>query len=161
MRVPYDRPEPRWVLPGEYPRWEEALAVVNRDLAATLPEQPPLALLALSRWGDDMPESVYVAAANGEWHGNQLEPASAEDPVLALATVADAAQETVVELLWQAWPLCTRHDLGMHPRQEDGRVAWWCTGAGRPRPGPAHLRAAVGELDALVRPHRPNRKRRR
>lgn len=160
MPAPFDLPEPRLVLPGEHPAWDEALALLNRDLAATLPEQGPLRLLALPPFGADGPEHVHVALDNGEWHGNALWPESAEHPAAALANVADAAQETVTERLWQAWPLCPEHDLGMHPREADGQLSWWCAGDRRRR-GPAHIRAAVGELDTLLRPHRPNRKRRR
>ncbi|MEZ0094417.1 hypothetical protein [Streptacidiphilus sp. EB129] len=160
MCAHFDRPEPRWVLPGEYPLWDQALALLNRDLAVTLPEQRPLQLLALPPYAADELENVHVALANGEWDGNCLFPDSADDPAQALAVVADAAQETVVERLWQAWPCCPEHDLGMHPREDaDGRLCWWCAGD-RSRRGPAHLRAAVGALDTLVRPRRPNRKRR-
>ncbi|OKI94449.1 hypothetical protein AMK10_19315 [Streptomyces sp. CB02058] len=160
MHALFDRPGPRRVSPGEYPLWEEALALLNRDLAVTLPEQEPLQLLALPSCEADEPEHVYVALANGEWHGNHLYPESAEDPAHALADIADAAQETVAERLWQAWPLCAEHDLGMHPRDAEGQLSWWCAGDRLCR-GPAHIRAAVGALDTLVRPHRPNRKRRR
>ncbi|AJT69711.1 hypothetical protein T261_8115 [Streptomyces lydicus] len=104
------------------------------------------------------PENVCIALANGEWHGNVLDPESADDPVLALMAVADAAQETVTECVWQAWPLCDEHGLGMHPREADGHPSWWC--AGGLRQGPAHIRVAVGGLDSLVRPRRPHRKRR-
>ena len=160
MRVPNDHPEPRRVDPGEYPLWDEALALLNRDLAATLPEQEPLRLLAVPSWSEDELEDVYVALANGEWHGNRLHPDSANDAAEAVAAIADAAQETVTERLWQAWPLCAEHDLGMHPREEDGQLSWWCAGERSAR-GRAHARAAVGALDTLIRPHRPNRKRRR
>ena len=80
--------------------------------------------------------------------------------LLARYKVADAAQETVTERLWQAWPVCAEHDLGMHPRDADGQLSWWCAGE-RLRRGPAQVRAAVGALDTFVRPRRPNRKRRR
>lgn len=160
MRDPFDSPEPRRVSPGEYPMWDRALALLNRDLAATLPEQEPLRLLALPSYDADEPENVYVALANGEWHGNYLYPESVNDPAHALGSVAEAAQDTVTELLWQAWPVCAEHGLGMHPRDaDDGQLAWWCAGE-RLRRGPAHIRAAVGALDTLVRPRRPNRKRR-
>ncbi|MCX5008963.1 hypothetical protein OHB05_41315 [Streptomyces sp. NBC_00638] len=160
MRAVFDCPEPRRVSPGEYPLWDRALALLNRDLAVTLPEREPLQLLALPPNEATEPEYVYVALVNGEWHGNHLDPDSADDPASALAVVADAAQETVTELLWQAWPLCAEHDLGMHPRDADGQLSWWCAGE-RLRRGPAHIRAAVGALDTLVRPRRPNRKKRR
>lgn len=56
---------------------------------------------------------------------------SVENPAVALAAVADAAQETVTERLWQAWPLCTEHDLGMHPLEAEGRLPRWCAGERR------------------------------
>ncbi|WP_369148855.1 hypothetical protein [Streptomyces sp. R44] len=154
----FESSTPRPVLLGQYPLWDEALALVNRDLAATLPDQETLRLLEAPVYGEA--ENVYVAMANGEWHGNFLEPESADDPVCALAAIADAAQDTVSELLWQAWPLCAEHGLGMHLHEVDGQPSWWCAG-GRTPHDPAHVRAAVGALDTLVRPHRPNRKRRR
>ncbi|MFF9839122.1 hypothetical protein [Streptomyces sp. NPDC013740] len=116
----------------------------------TLPERKPLLLLALPSYDADEPEDVYVAMANGEWHGNRLAPDSADDLASALAAVADAAQETVTELLWQAWPLCAEHGLGMHPRDGDEQLSWWCAGE-RSSGGPAHIHAAVGALDAPVR----------
>jgi len=143
----FDPPEPRRVAPGEYPVWDQALALLNRDLAVTLPGQEPLQLLALPPYDADEPEYVHVALANGEWHGNPLAPHSQDSPAAALASVADAAQETVVERLWQAWPLCPEHGLGMHPREDaEERLSWWC--AGGSRRGPAHVHAAVGALDA-------------
>ncbi|WP_037606538.1 hypothetical protein [Streptacidiphilus rugosus] len=160
MRSPFEQPKPRQVEPGEFPAWDQALALLNRDLAATLPGERPLQLFAL-RSDDEAAgrEWVHVALANGEWHGNALQPQSVADPLSALAAVADAAQETVTERLWRAWPLCGEHDLGMHPRASDGRLVWWCAGE-RPHGGPEHVRAAVGELDSVVRRARPNRRRR-
>lgn len=160
MRASPDRPEHRDVAPGEYPLWGTALALVNRDLAVTLPEREPLRLLALPSYAEDEPEHVHVALADGRWHGNALCPDASADPASALRTVADAAQETVTECLWLVWPLCAEHDLGMHPRDVDGQVSWWCAGE-RTRRGPAHARAAVGALDTLVRPPRPRRGKRR
>ncbi|AZP19197.1 hypothetical protein EJC51_25875 [Streptomyces aquilus] len=151
----FDPPSPRRVTPGEYPVWEQALALLNRDLAVTLPRLEPLQLLALPPYDAGEPENVYVATATGEWHGNPLDPNSQDSPASALASVADAAQETVVELLWQAWPLCPEHDLGMHPREDaEGRLSWWCAGE-RLRRGPAHVHAAVGALDASGTSIRP------
>ncbi|QLJ06366.1 hypothetical protein HZZ00_18245 [Streptomyces sp. NEAU-sy36] len=135
--------------------WDRALAFLDRDLAVPLPEQEPLQLLAIPPHDVDEPENVYVALANGQWHGNHLYPDSADDPVSALAIVADAAQDTVTECLWQAWPLCAEHGLGMHVRDADGQLSWWCAGE-RSRRGPAHIRAAVGALDTIVRPRRPH-----
>lgn len=146
MHALSDHPEPRRARPGEYPMWDQALALLNRDLAVTLPEQEPLQLLVLPPNEADEPENIYVALSNGEWHGNCLYPDSADDPDDALAVIADAAQETVTERLWLAWPLCAEHGLGMHPREADGQLSWWCAGE-RLRRGPAHILAAVGALD--------------
>ncbi|WP_454319317.1 hypothetical protein [Streptomyces phaeoluteigriseus] len=158
MNDPYDAPRPRPVRPGEFPLWDEALALVNRDLDALLPGRGPLVLLAPPSFGEEDPEHshVYVALPDGRWHGNDLWSGSASDPAVALAEVAEAAQDTVMECLWQVWPVCAEHRLGMHARQEDGRPAWWCAG-GRDPGDPAHERAAVGELDALHRPRRARR----
>ncbi|MFI9248931.1 hypothetical protein [Streptomyces sp. NPDC053069] len=81
-----------------------------------------------------------------------------ESAAEALTAVADAVQETVTECLWRAWPLCTVHDLGMHPREANGRPCWWCAGDSR-RGDPPHVRAEIGELATLQRPARVNRKR--
>ncbi|MEU6345644.1 hypothetical protein ABZ883_32350 [Streptomyces sp. NPDC046977] len=87
--------------------------------------------------------------ADGEWHGNYLLPGTADDPEAALAAVADAAQETVTECLSRAWPVCAAHGLGMHPRDADGHLSWWCAG-GRRGGGSAHVVAAVGVLDSVA-----------
>ncbi|MFI0715953.1 hypothetical protein ACH4SK_36135 [Streptomyces inhibens] len=70
-----------------------------------------------------MAEYVYVALANGEWHGNVADPDSSDTAVLALTAITEAAQETVTECLWQAWPVRDEHDLGMHPREADGQLS--------------------------------------
>jgi hypothetical protein len=141
-------PAPRQVQPGEHPVWEEALALLNRDVAATLPEHRPLRLMA-QRWEEGGPEHVYVALDNGEWWGQPLSSDPADTPRSALAAVAEGAQDTVAECLWRAWPICAEHDLGMHLDEADGRPVWRC--AGRPGRDPEHVRAAVGELDTLTR----------
>ncbi|MER7726282.1 hypothetical protein [Streptomyces sp. NPDC096323] len=151
MRAHFDQPEVRRVPRGEYPLWDEALVVLNQDLAATLTEQGPLQLLAQPSYEAGEPEYVYVALANGEWHGGHLYPKTPEDSAHALATVADAAQETVTELLWQAWPLCVEHNLGTHTRDVDGVLSWWCSGR-RSEGGPGHICAAVGALGTLRLP---------
>ncbi|MEU6552853.1 hypothetical protein ABZ915_21600 [Streptomyces sp. NPDC046915] len=168
--MPFDTPPPRPLLPGERPLWDQALALVNRDLAATLPDWRPLCLLAHAPWAEGEPEQVYVSLADGaSYHGQPLWPGSATSLDAAVSAVAEAAQDTVMEFLWQAWPVCPVHNLGMHVGQggqggQDGRdsdgPAWWCAGGTDPK-DPDHTRAAVGALDTLQRPHRPNRKRRR
>ncbi|MEU6668520.1 hypothetical protein [Streptomyces sp. NPDC046727] len=149
-------PEPRFVAVGEHPLWDEALAAVNRDLAVTLPEQRPLCLIAYPGWEEGEAELLHVALANGDSHGNALGPETTAAG--ALHAVAEAAQDTVMECLWQVWPVCTLHGIGMHPAEQAERPSWWCAGGGHAGE-PAHLRAAMGELDTIHRPHRPNRKR--
>ncbi|MFG2940194.1 hypothetical protein [Streptomyces sp. NPDC048282] len=165
-------PEPRPVEPGEWPKLEAALAVVNRDLTATLPEQDALVLRvdprpSLPPGGIDRGQ-VYVAMPDGRWHGNQVnawdpeegDPLEPDDEMTVLRVVADAAQETVTELLWQVWPVCGEHKLGMHARpagtagdwyadgtDAGGPPVWWCRGG---RDGASHDVALVGELAATL-----------
>ncbi|MEV6833403.1 hypothetical protein AB0N17_02555 [Streptomyces sp. NPDC051133] len=151
-------PEPRFVAEGELPHWDEALAAVNRDLAVTLPGHRPLCLVAYPGWEESEDEGVYVALASGLFHGNALPPETTA--TAALPAVAEAAQDTVMEFLWQTWPVCTLHGLGMHVSGDAGRPSWWCAGGSRPG-DPDHVRTAIGELDTVHRPRRPNRKRRK
>ncbi|MFF3445414.1 hypothetical protein [Streptosporangium sp. NPDC002721] len=57
-----------------------------------------------------------------------------------LWSVADAAQEVVMEVIWRTWPVCPVHDRGLHADSEDGIAVWRCTGDG------THTVAPVGEL---------------
>ncbi|MER6068207.1 hypothetical protein ABT187_04995 [Streptomyces sp. NPDC001817] len=156
---PFGLPDLRFVTTGEHPLWDEALAAVNRDLAVTLPEQRPLCLVAHPGLDEDEEdERVHVGFPDGYSHGNPLWRAGSGAG--ALRVVAEAAQETVTERLWQAWPVCTLHGLGMHVTEDAARLSWWCAGVSRPG-DPAHVRAAIGEMDTVHRPRRPNRKRRK
>ncbi|MFF4439617.1 hypothetical protein [Streptomyces sp. NPDC001621] len=148
MHALFEDPGLRRVSLGEYPLWDEALALLNRDVAATLPEQGPLRLVAQPSYEAGEPEYVYVALASGEWHGGHLYPKAAEDLAHALAIVADAAQDTVTECLWQAWPLCVEHNLGVHAHEVQGQLSWWCAGE-RARFGPAHTLGAAHILSAV------------
>ncbi|WP_220213756.1 hypothetical protein [Streptomyces shenzhenensis] len=134
------RPKPRRAEPGEWPKLEAALAVVNRDLMATLPGQDALVLMIDSGWnlppgGVDRGQ-VYVAMPDGRWQGNAVnpwdpeedDPLEPDDEATVLTVVAEAAQETVTELLWQVWPVCWEHKLGMHARPA-GTAADWYAGA--------------------------------
>ncbi|MEV5956864.1 hypothetical protein AB0M11_24380 [Streptomyces sp. NPDC051987] len=173
------RPQPRPAEPGEWPKLEAALAVVNRDLTATVPGQEPLILMVDPPWQTPAPGEVdrgrvHVAMPDGRWQGNQVnaydpqegDPLEPDDEATVLTVVADAAQETVVELLWQVWPLCGEHKLGMHARpagtsgdwypgatDAGGPPVWWCRGG---RDGVSHDVAPVGELAATL----PGKRRR-
>ena len=156
--------------PGEFPRLGAALDTVNRDFAAAFPDQEPLVLMV---WGgdEDIDEQVYVALSDGTSHGNGIsEPdTDAADRIaldrIALDLVAEAAQETVIERLWQVWPVCPFHKIGTHPRPEGTtadweygesrgmRVVWWCRGH---HGGDCHDLASVGELAGAL----PGRQRR-
>ncbi|MFE7244436.1 hypothetical protein [Streptomyces sp. NPDC057580] len=166
-------PEPRRVEPGQWPKLEAALAVVNRDLMATLPGQDALILMLVPSC-EPLPrrsivrDQIYVAMPDGRWHGNSVnscdleegDPPEPDDATTVLAVVADAAQETIMELLWQVWPLCSAHKIGMHPRpagttdgwyqseaDSTGPPVWWCRGG---RDGTCHDVSLVGELAATL-----------
>jgi hypothetical protein len=169
---PY-HPQPRRAEPGEWPKLEAALAVVNRDLAATLPGHDPLVLMVVPPWkpgsrGAIDGDQVYVALPDGRWHGNYVnatyldegDPPEPDDAMTVLAVVADAAQSTVMELLWQVWPVCREHKIGTHPRPAGttddechgeagsaGPPVWWCGGS---RNGECHDVSLVGELAATL-----------
>ena len=154
--------------PGEWPKFEAALAVVNRDVTATLPGQDGL-ILMVAPSGQPLPPSgidrgqVYVAMPDGRWQGNAVnadleedDPPEPDDAMTALSLVAGAAQDTIMELLWQAWPICREHNIGMHLRPAGttddchGRETdasspevWWCRGN---RDDTCHDVSLVGEL---------------
>ncbi|MFD4508315.1 hypothetical protein [Streptomyces sp. NPDC058457] len=109
-----------------------------------------------------------MAMPDGRWHGNQVnaydpedgDPLEPDDAATVLEVVADAAQSTVMELLWQVWPVCREHRTGMHPRPPGtvddwypdatdaaGPPVWWCRGG---REGNSHDVALVGELAATL-----------
>ena len=144
-----DFPSGRPAEPGAFPSWDAALVLVNRDLDAQLPGRGPLRLWVMPSWDEEVGEPVYVVLPDGTWHGNPL-PGGA-----GVVDVADAAQESVVERLWEVWPVCDEHRLGMHARQADGRAVWWCNG------GNGHVRCGVGELPVSWRPRQERRKRRK
>ncbi|MFC8228588.1 hypothetical protein [Streptomyces sp. NPDC057287] len=179
-----DPPEPGRAEPGRWPKTETALAAVNRDVTATLPGQGALMLMVSPPWqpspsGGIEREQVYVAMPDGRWHGNAVnacdleegDPPEPDDATTVLAVVADAAQETLMEMLRQVWPVCAEHRTGMHPRpagttddwcQGDwsegesgtaGPPVWWCRGG---RDGTCHDVSLVGELAATL----PGRHRR-
>ncbi|KUN80122.1 hypothetical protein [Streptomyces griseoruber] len=159
------RPEPRPAEPGQWPKLEAALAVVNRDLRATLPGQDALILMFDPPWQPSPPPGidwgqVYVAMPDGRWHGNAVnacdleegDPPEPDDMETVLTVVADAAQSTLMELLWQAWPVCQEHKTGMHPRPAGGTdgagpPVWWCRGS---LDGNGHDVSPVGELAATL-----------
>ncbi|MFD8232846.1 hypothetical protein ACFV20_13305 [Streptomyces sp. NPDC059696] len=168
-----DHPRPGRAEPGRWPMLESALAAVNRDLTATLPDREPLILMvdpprqAVSPDQDDRGQ-VYVAMPDGRWHGDAVDawdaeegaPAEPYDEATVLTAVADAAQSTIMELLRQVWPVCREHKIGMHLRRTrtaddrcpeetaaPGPPVWWCPGR---RDDSGHDVSPVGELAATL-----------
>jgi hypothetical protein len=87
-------------------------------------------------------------------------PAEDQDEEYPRIKHADAAQETIMELLWQVWPICSTHKIGLHPRpagttdgwyqseaDSAGPPVWWCQGG---RDGTCHDVSLVGELAATL-----------
>ncbi len=132
---------PTFVLePGLWTALEQVLKIVERDVrAAGL--TGPLELI-IHDWDDSGQARVEF---RGGCHGDGIWPVEARDPQRALARVADAAQESIMDVAWVAWPTCPEHGLGLHAELEDGTAVWWCAGAG------SHIVAPVGELPSKRR----------
>ncbi|MFJ1792812.1 hypothetical protein [Kitasatospora griseola] len=120
-----------------------ALRIVARDLPTRgIEGEPEIELLE-----DGFPVGAGVRLADGElldWGGRIL-PSGCEDPVAALTGLAVLMQESLLERTWQVWPVCPRHDLGVHGSQRAGAAVWWCAGDG------GHVLAPVGELSRVLR----------
>jgi hypothetical protein len=124
--------------PGWLARLEDAMRLVNLDMAAT-----GLRRRCRLRVHDDEPDrsgNAYVEAWDGYTGIAQgVYPASGADPVSALVAVADDAQDAVMHALCAAWPVCPVHQFGVHARDQDEAAVWWCAGDG------GHAVAAIGE----------------
>jgi hypothetical protein len=145
--------------PGEFPGFERALALVDKDVQRTWPQRdaPRLELVAF-QW-TDIEDSIHVAVSGGGWYGNPIQVSSFPDkgpgsePV---AAVADLAQETLMEWRgFRVWPVCSAHGRGLHLSNADGSgdeddveragpAHWWCSGDG------GHRVAEVGRLGQNV-----------
>jgi len=121
--------------PGLWARLEHALAIVERDVRAGGITGP----LALTVQSWDPTGSAWVEF-RGACQGNGLRPGAGHDPQASLVQVADAAQETIMEVTWTVWPVCDVHDLGLHAELDHGTAVWRCTGNG------THTVAPIGEL---------------
>ncbi|MFF8478668.1 hypothetical protein [Streptomyces sp. NPDC015414] len=124
-----------------------ALRIVARDLPTRgIEGEPEIELLE-----DWFPVGAGVRLADGErlnWGGPIL-PNMCDDPAMALASLAILIQESLLEWTWQVWPVCPRHDLGVHGLERDGAAVWWCAGDG------GHILAPVGELARALGRRRP------
>ncbi|MFI6921941.1 hypothetical protein ACIBIZ_18510 [Nonomuraea spiralis] len=113
----------------------QALEIVERDVRTS----GISGTLRLATYDWDIRGHAWVEY-QGLFHGNGIPPDTRDGVEDALAEVADTVQETIMELTWKVWPVCTSHDRGVYVRSERGTVVWWCTGDG------GHTLAPVGQL---------------
>ncbi|WP_234344167.1 hypothetical protein [Streptomyces sp. WM6372] len=119
-----------------------ALRIIARDLATRGIEGVP-EIEVLEDW---FPAGAGVRLAGGDglqWGGPIL-PGMCSDPTMALSSLTIMIQESLLEQTWQVWPVCPRHDLGVHGSERDGEAVWWCAGDG------GHVLAPVGELSGAL-----------
>ena len=126
----------------EEPGWlaclEDAMRLVNRDVAATGIRHPCRLRVFDEQAGGT--GNAYVETWGGYNSATAgISPASGADPLSALLAVADDAQEALMEELWAAWPACPVHRLGVHARQDGNAAVWWCAG------DKGHPVTAIGE----------------
>jgi hypothetical protein len=116
---------------------ERLLAIVQRDVDATLPEvgllQPVLlphgsAVIAL-------PDGAYATPGGNEW------PCwTPEDENATLAAMAYSVQDCLLDVLWLQWPACPEHDRILHAAGDEDQPVWECDRGG------GHPVARVGAL---------------
>ncbi|QIY67216.1 hypothetical protein HEP85_05205 [Streptomyces sp. RPA4-2] len=119
-----------------------ALRIVARDLHTRGIDGAP-EIEVLEDW---FPVGAGVRLADGErldW-GSPILPNMCDDPAMALTSLATMIQESLLERTWRVWPVCPRHDLGVHGSERGGAAVWWCAGDG------GHLLAPVGELSRVL-----------
>lgn len=119
-----------------------ALRVMARDLTTRGIEGEP-EIEVLEDW---FPVGAGVRLADGvrlNWGGPIL-PSMCDDPAVALTGLAVMTQESLLERTWRVWPVCPRHDLGVHGSERNGTAVWWCAGEG------GHVLAPVGELSRVL-----------
>jgi hypothetical protein len=126
----------------EEPGWlaclEDAMSVVNRDVAATGVSQP--CQLRVHEEGLNWSTNAYVKTWDGYTGTDQgIYPASGADPVWALIDVAEDAQDALMHAIFAVWPVCPVHRLGVHARKHQATAVWWCAGDG------GHAVTAIGQ----------------
>jgi hypothetical protein len=125
-RVLAQRFEPGFDLePGLLAPLEEALEAVKADMQAT--GLPGPIRLVIPEWSDP-PHAFVEFRGNGYGSTTGMGPGVGGSPTWALVAVADEAQDSIMETLWEAWPLCPIHQLGAHPQEHDDTAVWRCTG---------------------------------
>lgn len=121
--------------PGLLTVLEDALEAVRSDMQAT--GLPGPVRIVVPEWS--WPPHAHVEFRGGGYGSTTgIAPETASNPLWALVAVADQTQDSVMETLWQPWPLCPAHHLGAHSREHAGMAVWWCHGDG------GHVIAAIG-----------------
>ncbi|MFF6835687.1 hypothetical protein ACFY84_28150 [Streptomyces sp. NPDC012438] len=124
-----------------------ALRIAARDLSTRgIEGEPEIEVLE-----DCFPAGAGVRLADGGRldRGGPVPPNRCDDPVTALISLAILIQESLLERTWRVWPVCPRHDLGVHGAERDGAAVWWCSGDG------GHMLAPIGGLARALDRCRP------
>ncbi|MBP2702624.1 hypothetical protein JOL79_02265 [Microbispora sp. RL4-1S] len=129
--------------PGLWETLESAVEAVERDLRSSGIEGA--LRITMPDWDDHGCARVEFRGACGS---PPIWPSTGRDAEVALAEVADAAQDVVMDVVWTVWPTCPDHRLGLHAALVEGAAVWRCAGAG------THTAATIGDLPRPRRPHR-------
>lgn len=122
------------VEPGRLAVLEEALDAVRSDMQATALPGP--VRLVVPDWSES---NAFVDFREGGYGSSNGIPPATRDLVAAMVAVADETQDSVMETLWETWPVCPAHRLGAHAREHGSEAVWWCSGED------GHVIAAIGE----------------
>jgi hypothetical protein len=138
-----EQDEPGFEEPARLANAERAIEAVRADIRAT--GLSGTVRLVFPDWS---PTNAFVETWDGHLgSGGGIFPSDCADPVTALVAVTDNAQDSLMETIWAAWPVCPVHDLGVHPRERDGPAVWWCAGrdrGGTGGGGGGHVAAPIG-----------------
>ena len=83
--------------------------------------------------------SGWIEGGNGYFFlGVEVESWTIE---YALLEIGDTVQSEIIDRDWQVWPICEIHGIGLHLKEIDGQVVWWCN------PGMHFVRKVYSRLD--------------
>jgi hypothetical protein len=128
-----------------------ALEVVQRDVDATAAEPHRLHFVSVPSGREASDDRIFLATEDGSyWSGGSS--CFGDDESTAQASVADTAQDCLMEVTHQVWPVCPDHERGIWVRVGDGSPyargdgsaarspRWWCDAGG------GHPLSAIGSL---------------
>jgi hypothetical protein len=128
-----------------------ALELVQRDIDATAVQPHRLRFVSVPDGRDASDDRIFLAIEDGSY-GSGGAACFGDDESTALASVADTAQDCLMEVTQQVWPICPDHDRGVWVRDLDGSPyahgdgiaarspTWWCDAGG------GHSLSAIGSL---------------